>query len=87
MKKYLIPMHFAGMDFMLDADINVDGDYEGLFKVLIWNNNDKLYHEVSFEVQEFENVLKDQIYEAVETWKLNNRLAAEDLIYDSARGN
>lgn len=79
-------MHFAGMDFLLDVDFNTDGEYEGLLGVQIWSKaNRSLYHDVTFNVKEFENALKDQIYEAVEDWKLNNKLAAEDLAYDTAK--
>jgi hypothetical protein len=85
MNKNLVTMRFAGIDFLLDVDINMSGEYEGLFGVSVWNNVTQKYVTIPCDLTEFENTMQDQIFEAVEAWQLDNHLFAADMIYEAVR--
>lgn len=85
MNKNLIPINLAGIDFLLDVDIDTDGNYVGLFNIQAWNKKDKKYYDISFEVEEFENFFKDQICEAVEEQKMNNAIFNAEMRYDAMK--
>lgn len=76
---------FAGIDFKVEADINSEGELEGIFNVYIWNRELKKYDRVTCDIKKFTECMVDLLNDAVEDYNLQKRLAAEDMAYETAR--
>ena len=75
-----ICMKFAGIEFEVDLDINEDDRIEQVMEVRLQDGI-----KVDCDTVEFCEVLEDQLYEALEEELLSDKLAAEDLMYETAR--
>jgi hypothetical protein len=85
MRSKLVSIRFAGIDFFLEVDVNRNGEYEGILSVWVKTKKGILYQEIEFEVEEFESLLKDEILDALEQDKIENKLAHDDMVYELAR--
>jgi hypothetical protein len=84
MEKILV-FKFAGIDFKVDADVNSEGELEGIFKVQFWHDKKKQYFDLYCDLSKFEHDMQDQLQEALEDYNLQKRLFIEDLAYETAR--
>ena len=81
-----IEFKYAGIQFMAKLDINDDDKVlEQVVHVYTWNDKKREYEPISVDLEAFEHDMQDQINEALEEMYLNERLAHEDMLYESAR--
>lgn len=77
---------FAGIDFKVEADISDDVIQE-IYTVEVWNQRYHKYYEVTVDIEKFKDAMMDFLNEALEDYNLQKKLFAQDLAYDSMRGN
>ncbi len=79
----ILEFDFAGMSFEVDADVE-DGYVIGVFGVKILAKTGK-YFPVKVDSEEFLGSMQDFLNDAVEQAILDNRLAHEDMLFETAR--
>lgn len=75
-----VTMKFAGIEFEVDLDISEDNRIEQVMEVRLQDGT-----KVDCDTVEFCDVLEDQLYEALEEELLSDKLAAGDLMYETAK--
>ena len=81
---------FAGICFLVDIDAIIgetvrDSSIESIIRVQMFDKKQNHYVPVHCDLDAFEHDLSDQIQQAFEDMFENERLAYEDMLYESAR--
>lgn len=81
---------FGGIDFLVYVDVTSGGTVkdsiiESVIGVHVWDEKDRKYIPITCDFDAFEHDFSDQIQEAFEDMLENERLAYEDMLYESAR--
>lgn len=79
----ILNFDFAGMSYEVDADVE-DGYVIGVFGVKILAKTGK-YFPVQVNTDKFLEDMQDFLNDAVEQAILDNRLAHEDMLFETAR--
>lgn len=79
----ILNFDFAGMSYEVDADVE-DGEVIGVMGVSVQAKTGK-YFPVKVDREEFLGSMQDFLNDAVEQAILDNRLAHEDMLFETAR--
>lgn len=79
----ILNFDFAGMSYEVDADVE-DGEVIGVMGVSVQAKTGK-YFPVKVDRDEFLGSMQDFLNDAVEQAILDNRLAHEDMLFETAR--
>lgn len=79
----ILNFDFAGMSYEVEADVE-EGYVVGVFSVSILAKTGK-YFLVKVDSEEFLGSMQDFLNDAVEQAILDNRLAHEDMLFETAR--
>lgn len=79
----ILNFNFAGMSYEVEADVE-DGYVVGVLSVSVQAKTGK-YFPVKVDREEFLGSMQDFLNDAVEQAILDNRLAHEDMLFETAR--
>lgn len=79
----ILNFNFAGMSFEVEADVE-EGYVVGILSVSVLAKTGK-YFPVKVDREEFLGSMQDFLNDAVEQAILDNRLAHEDMLFETAR--
>ena len=79
----ILNFDYSGVSYEVDADVE-DGEVIGVMGVSVQANTKK-YFPVKVDTEKFLAGMQDALNEAVEDAVLNERLAHEDMLFETAR--
>lgn len=79
----ILNFDYAGVSYEVDADVD-DGEVIGVMGVSVQAKTKK-YFPVKVDTEKFLEGMQDALNEAVEEAVLNERLAHEDMLFETAR--